>query len=461
MKIFSHRFVRRKATRFGLYGWLALTLSMGLVGCSRGGVAKPNIVLITLDTTRVDHLGCYGYDRATSPNIDRLAEESVKYRRAIATSSWTLPSHASLFTGKVTTSHGARYDPEGPLRLKDAIDGPESWNFYRARGLSEGEETLAGILRDSGYETGAVVAGPWMKQVFGLAAGFDHYDDGEISTVNGRRAASVTDSAWRWIEQVRDRPFFLFLNYYDPHGPLTPPPELANRYLSPDTRLEKGKRLSRDQYLALYDAEILYMDQHLGRLLRKLEEEALYEETWIIVTADHGELFGEHGKMGHGHHLFQEEVHIPMLIKYPRGEEPPGISDELISLTDILPLVCRRLGLPLPQGIQGTAPGGEGHPVIAETYPLPSFTSEGSWRALFSGNFKLLWTSAGPARLYDLALDPGEQQDLAATEPDRTSAMLSQLDEYLASLPRPAAAGPDREIDVETSQALESLGYVN
>ncbi len=462
----SRLFSRRDLLRGGLSTSLVLGLSaaglpMSLGGCSRRGAARPNVILITLDTTRVDHLGCYGGARPTSPALDRLAEESVLYRRAIATSSWTLPSHASLFTGKFTASHGARYDPEGPLRLKDAIPGPESWNRYRARGLSVGEVTLAGILRDAGYATGAVVAGPWMKRPFGLDVGFDLYDDTEIGTVNGRKAASVTDSALRLIEQVGEREFFLFLNYYDPHGPLTPPPQFAKQFLPAGTRLERGKRLTVEQLLALYDAEILYMDQHIGRLLQKLKDEGIYDNTWIIVTADHGELFGEHGKFGHGDYLFQEEVHIPMFMKYPLGEQAPGERDELVSLTHVLPWICHRLELPVPEGVQGTVSRGGNHPIIAETYPLPSTTYSGAWRALFDGDFKLLWNSEAPARLFDLGRDPGEENDLAPSEPQRASALLSRLEQVLAGLPRPGEAGPARALDESTSEALKSLGYVN
>ncbi len=452
----SRRDVLRASLALGLS---SLPLTLG--GCSRRREARPNIVLITLDTTRVDHLGCYGYERSTSPALDALAAESVLYRRAMATSSWTLPSHASLFTGKLTTSHGARYDPGGPLRLKDAIPGPESWNRYRARGLSEGETTLAGILGEAGYATGSVVAGPWMKRAFGLDAGFDFYDDQEISTVNGRKAASVTDSAARWLEQVGDREFFLFLNYYDPHGPLTPPPELARQFLPPGTRLEPGKRLTMGQMLGLYDAEILYMDRHIGRLINGLKEQGIYDETWIFVTADHGELFGEHGRFGHGNYLYQQEIHIPMMVKHPRGEHPPGESDELVGLADVLPWICRRLELPVPGMIQGKAPGEEGRTVIAETYPLPSSAYSGSWRALFEDEYKLLWNSESSPRLFDLGRDPGEENDLAPSEPARTAAMLARLNDFLAGLPRPGDAGSARELDKETSEALEALGYVN
>ena len=446
----------------GLYAGLALGFpAVWGSGCSGGRRGtRPNVVLITLDTTRVDHLGCYGYRRRTSPNLDALAEQSVLYSRAIATSSWTLPSHASLFTGKFTTSHGARYDPEGPLRLKDAINGPASWDRYRARGLSADQRTLAQILKEAGYATGSVVAGPWMKRVFGLANGFDFYDDSGIGSSNGRLAPSVTASAGRWIEEFKDREFFLFLNYYDPHGPLTPPQELAQQFLPASTELRQDVPLTPEQHLALYDAEILFMDQQVGILLEKMKRLGIYDNSWIIVTADHGELFGEHGKFGHGHFLFQPEIHIPMFMKFPAGERAPAREEPLVQLTDILPAVCRRLELPVPEGIQGRVPG-EAHPVVAETYPLPSAQYAGDWRAFFEGDYKLLWNSESQHRLYNLKDDPGEAVDLADQDSARAQRMQDMLDGYLSGLPRPTAVGPDQELDEKTRDALKGLGYVN
>ncbi len=186
---------RREILKYGLYGTLAVGLSPGfwISGCAQRQKGKrPNVILVTLDTTRADRLGCYGYYRQTSPNLDKLADDSLVYTRAIAPSSWTLPSHASLFTGKFTSSHGAQKDPHGPLHLSEAIKGPESFKVARARGLSHNELTLAQILREAGYTTGAVVGGPWMKRVFGLDKGFSFYDDSQISTVGGRLARDVT-----------------------------------------------------------------------------------------------------------------------------------------------------------------------------------------------------------------------------------------------------------------------------
>ncbi len=464
------RLTRREVLQRGLYGVAAAGLSggLGLGGClKKRNRPNPNIILITLDTTRADRLGCYGYHRETSPNLDHLASESVVYGRAIAPSSWTLPSHASLFTGKFTSSHGAQYDPEGPIRLSDAVGGPKSWP-YRARGLAEDEPTLAMLLKDVGYVTGAVVGGPWLKGAFGLNKGFDSYDDSEISTINGRLAKQVTAGAVKMIERFSGQAFFLFLNYFDPHFPWFPPEGYATRFLPKDTgrkgRISSVAQTTEERTVeeknALYDAEILYMDTYVGHLLRKLKAENLYENTWIIVTADHGELLGEHGQFGHGKYLYEEELHVPLFMKYPGGEEPARRTDSWVQLTDILPMVCERLAISVPHDIQGSPPPRINHPVIAETYPVPLMTQDGHWRAIYDGNYKFLWNSEGRNLLFNLKDDPSEMQNLREKDPGRAERMSARLDEYLAQLPQPRAAGPGKRLEKETEKALRSLGYL-
>ena len=454
---------RRELLKYGLYGGLAAGLSPSLLlsGCGkRQHAKKPNIILITLDTTRADRLGCYGYRRQTSPNIDKLAEESVLYTRAIAPSSWTLPSHASLFTGKFTSSHGARYDPEGPLLLTDAISGPESWDAYRARGLAQNEVTLAEVLKETGYTTAAVVGGPWMKRIFGLNKGFDYYNDSQIGTVNGRLASQVTTSALNWLERRREKKFFLFLNYFDPHGPYSPPEGFALRFLPKGTNFT-GREPTLEEINALYDAEILYMDHYIGRFLQKLKVENLYNDTLIIVTSDHGELFGEHGKFGHGHYLYQEELHVPLFIKYPAGEVSPKRTDLRAQLTDILPMIYERVGITIPGNIQGTSPSQIKHPIIAETYPLPLISKDGSWQSIFEGDFKFIWNSKNQHMLFNLKDDPEENVNIIVQDSKRTERMWAQMEQYLAKLPKPGLALPAGEPDDQTKEALKSLGYVN
>ena len=458
-KRYSERgLTRRRIIKCGLYTGLALILSEIFVfsGCSKKAPHdRPNIILVTLDTTRADHLSCYGHDRKTSPKLDKLAEGSLVYTQAIAPSSWTLPSHASLFTGKFTSSHGARYDPGGPFFLSDALGEHPLYKRFRARGLAQDEEPLAAILKNNGYQTAAVVAGPWLKKVFGLAKGFDYYDDSKITRINGKTADRVTDSALNWLKEFHKKEFFLFLNYFDPHEPYMAPREFLEK-LVPNRIFSLVSKLEAERIR--YDAEILFMDHHFGRVIQKLKDMGIYDNTWIIVTADHGELLGEHGKFRHGFYLYQEEIHIPLILKYPAGEVAPGQTDVMIQLNDIFAMILDRLQIPLPKNTQASLPHNITHPILAETYPLDF--PDGHWRTIIHGELKYLWNSKGRDMLFNLSDVGGEDVNLIERHPQKARELLAEMDSYLANLPKPGAGGPVQKLDKQTSEALKSLGYV-
>jgi arylsulfatase A-like enzyme len=439
---------------------LLLALGLAAPGCGSNEPEtgpRPDVVLVTLDTTRADHLGCYGYERDTSPRLDALAAEGVVHEQAYSTSSWTLPAHASLFTGKFSASHGAQYDAQGPLRLTSGISGTPAWNDYRARGLSPGEVTLAGTLSAAGYATGAVIAGPWMKRVFGLDAGFEHYDDDDVHSVSGRLAVEVTDAALAWVDAVDPgRPLCLFLNYYDPHYPFEAPAPHTFRYLPPE-RHHSEALSKRPNFVDLYDGELHYTDAQLGRLFDGLRERGRYDGALIVVTADHGELFGEHGLWGHGQALTQEELHVPLVVRYPGGERAGTRSGAPIQLLDVPALVLDRLGLELPDTTQGGRP----HPVVAEVYPLEKFVRTGDWRVLVAWPHKYVWNSRLPEALFDLSEPDGEAHNRAQVEPELTARLRAQLESYLASLPPPPPAGPEATIEEDLSEALHNLGYMD
>jgi arylsulfatase len=418
-----------------------------------GGSGRPTIVLVSLDTTRADHLSCYGYEIETSPRLDELAAQSLVFERAISTSSWTLPAHASMFTGKFTSGHGARYDPNGPLNLSHGIGGQV--DAYRVRGLATNETTLAGVLAEYGYATGAVVAGPWMKSAFTLDKGFDHYDDARIDSVTGRLAEDVTDSALAWLDEIGERPAFAFLNYYDAHSPYGAPEPYTFKYLQDATR-EGFDFEDRSRWIELYDAEIAYADHHLGRFLDGLRERGLYDDALIVVTADHGEHFGEQGEWGHGRFLFRQGIHVPFVAKLP-GQVPERRTEH-IQAVDIMPLILDELGLPIPEGIQGGVPPDVGHPIVAEIYPLDFVSAAGFWRALYKDDWKAIWNSNGDHRLYNLAADPMESNNLV-NETGEFSYLSQVIKMYLSSLPVPGASEA-REVDAETLKALRNLGYV-
>lgn len=423
---------------------------------------RPPIVLITLDTTRHDRLGCYGYRPPTSPQLDRLCRESIRYDAAYSTTSWTLPAHASLFTGQYTYSHGARYDSEGPLVLGSVIDHPAAGR-YRARGLAAETPTLAGRLSDAGYVTAGFVAGPWMKRVFGIDGGFDHWDDAGIDEENGRRADVLTDAALAWLRENAARPFFLFLNYYDAHSPYSPPEGWRDRFAGRITGggplPGPGESMTLEEAGAFYDAEIAFADHHLGRLLDALRDWGLYDAAWIIVTADHGDVLGEHGTAGHGRYLWQEEIRIPLVIKRPGGKA--SVEDAPIQLNDIAPMLLDVLGLPPLLHAGGPYTRGD-EAILAELYPLPMMFAKGDWRAFIVGDHKLMWNSRGHHKLHQLSASAGEDFNRAGFEVARTEKLLERLSDLVEALPAstPEPVAPLTEVDDETRRALEGLGYL-
>jgi arylsulfatase A-like enzyme len=417
---------------------------------------RPHVLLITLDTTRADHLGMYGYERPTSPNLDALARESVLYTRAKATSSWTLPSHGSLFTGLFPKSHGADRGAGASISVSDLLE-LES-RLAPARSLSEGVPTLAWILREAGYTTGAVVGGPYLKRPFGLDRGFDFYDDGGVIDVQGRRAGPLTDAAIAWLQGLEEGPFFLFLNYFDPHKPYSAPDPYRTAFLPAGAEVPAEPHAPRVA-AALYDGEILYMDDQIGRLLRWLRERGLYESTLIVVTGDHGELLGEWGADGHGVGLFEPLLAVPLLVRYPNLDVAPRRDDSPTSLVDVLPLVLMRLGLPVPETVQGRVPGRESdRALLAELQPMHPQNPER--RALYLGRYKLLWDSGGRRELFDLETDPGEREDLAVRRPELADRLQTELLRLWSGLPTPSAA-PPAELDPATRRVLEELGYLD
>ena len=439
-----------------------------------------SVLLITLDTTRFDHLGCYGYGRPTSPEIDLLARESLRFERVYSTSSWTLPAHASLLTGRAVSGHGAHYDEDGPLLLSEAFAGPAGLSAYRVRGLDAGVPNLASVLHARGYRTAAVIAGPWLKALFGLASGFDSYDDSGIDELNGRSGEAVTDAALAWLAgsgraapkanasapASAERPFFLFLNYFDAHYPYRPPPDLRNRFLRdygharPEAS-EKDALITRT--VALYDAEIRAADRAVGRLLSEADRHAWLDDAWIVLTADHGELLGEHGLWAHGKSLSEPEIRVPLLLRPPRDRRLQLDTRAALSLLDVMPTLLAQLGIEAPAGMQGRAIGsGDPSALLAEFYPLPVLKRGKGWRVWIDGRWKFVEELGVGNHLYDLQADPGEQRDRVAELPARAAALSARMNSYRSGIsrPRPDAARSERPVDEATRRALQALGYL-
>jgi len=264
-----------------------------------------NVLVLMFDTTRADHLGVYGYQRDTSPTIDRFARENVRYAYTVTAAPWTPPSVASMFTGAYPATHGWM-----PPNLRDQAK-------RMAVKLDPQLETLAEIFKTNGYATIGVSPNPWITQEFGFDQGFDTFYVKERMI-----AEEVVKAGTKFIAEAHKsgKPFFAYLHFLDPHDPYAPPDEFKGVFSdAPPARSYGPEEVTK---INLYDGEIRYLDSQIARLFSYLKEHGLYDDLSIIIVGDHGEQFMEHGNQGHGHQLFNEELHVPLIVKSPKHREP-------------------------------------------------------------------------------------------------------------------------------------------
>ncbi|MDP3938060.1 MAG: sulfatase [Deltaproteobacteria bacterium] len=467
---------RRDVPGKGMGRWHRLFLTALLAciaasGCGAGDRPRPDVILITLDTTRADHIGAYGYTRNITPSIDRFAADATLFTRAHSTASWTLPAHASIVTGKYPTSHGAHFDVDRPdANLGEALEG-EMFRQMTVNRLGSDQLTMAELLGEAGYRTAAFVGGPFLEPVFGVLQGYD-LKDAEIRTIGGRPADELTDRAVSWLREVpREQPVHMLVNYFDPHGPYEPPPgyddlPLARVPLEPAAPGRAGgpaPAIPLGPLIDRYDGEIRFMDSQFGRLLAALRLLGRYDGALVIVVADHGESFGEHGMMEHGRWLYSEVIHVPLIIRYPGGRRAGESDSSLISVVDLLPLVSAETGLTLPEGVDGM-PVGALRVILAESYRDNLFIKlfgprfDRDLRAAIRWPWKIIQSDRGEVELYRLDEDPGELRNLADGRLERE--MLSLLDDARAGLKPPARRAAPEGVQPKTLEQLRSLGYV-
>jgi len=411
----------------GCGGALAAVLWI-VLGCG-GSRQRPNVLLITFDTTRADHVGCYGAEPSPTPNLDQLAREGIVLTQAMSPVPLTLPAHTTMMTGQTPTRHG--------VRNNGAYIVPPS------------AATLAESFRQAGYQTGAFVSAFVLNRQFGLAQGFDAYDDDFVDERSGPQTAA---RALRWLERLDgERPFFAWAHFFDPHTPWTPPRPYR------DLPLPSG-----------YDQEIAAADGALGAILAWLDRSPLSKRTIVVVVGDHGEGLGDHGEIEHGLFLYQESVHVPWVMRLPEGGRAGTRSTALASLIDLAPTLLDLAGLaPLPQasGISlRAALGGGGAPdragVLLETvYPQESF----GWaplRGLRTPEWS--WIQAPQPELYNLADDPRERVNRAQTDPQTaTSLNLWTLEQFAQEEEQAGAPAQPGQVSPEVAERLSSLGYVS
>jgi len=428
-----------------------------------GGEVPRTVVLVSLDTLRADHLSLYGYARPTSPQLEDLARRATVYTQARSTAPWTLPAHASLFTGLYPFQHGANF-VAGTLG-------------QRATSLAPEAETLAEVLRGRGYRTGAVVANAgFLDPVYRLDQGFDTYD------VERDVAGGIVARALGWLDAQGDAPVFLFLNFMDTHRPYNCAPRAG--FTDYGTGRDSGKRLKRlrralmrgdselpadtlAELVEQYDTAIANLDEGLGTLFDGLRARGRFERALIVVTSDHGEFLGEHALIEHAKDVYEPVLRVPLIVR-PPGGITGTVDGRPISLAHVPGLILSYV-LDGPRELASSHfaawPRGG---VLAEQIDSNPADMQDAWlerlqrvrRAYYREGVKVIESSDGEHELYDLTVDPGELHDLVAEEPERAAALRAELAALLAS-ESPARLGAGGLIDLTSDEAtLRELGYL-
>jgi arylsulfatase A-like enzyme/Flp pilus assembly protein TadD len=395
--------------------------------------AVHNVVLISLDTCRADHLSCYGFGRKTTPNIDAIAQEGVLFENAVSPMPMTLPAHSSMLTGTYPPYH----------KVHDNLNYRLDWSNV----------TVAEILREHGYTTGAIISSFILYPQFGISQGFDSFNNKFEEPMHSRtdverRGGEASRLACEYLEEHRDEPFFLFLHYYDPHMRYDPPEPFASEY-SDD----------------LYSGEIAYTDYCVGQVIEKLKSLGLCDSTLLIIVGDHGEALGEHGEAEHGYFVYQSALKVPFIIRPPGPARSRRVTD-VVSLVDVVPTILNYLGIEIPAHVQGRELSGylngkvssdQKRYVYAESLIATKYDCNPLF-GLVGEQWKYIETT-GP-ELYDLTRDRREEDNLVEKETNRARLMRVQLRELIASLVSDKGVDSEIELDEESKRRLESLGYV-
>ncbi len=400
-----------------------------------------NILLFTLDTTRADHIGCYGYSRIETPNIDRLAGEGFLFKNAISQAPLTLPSHSSIFTGTYPLFHGVR----------------DNGGFY----LEANKTTLASVLKQAGWATSAFVGAFVLDSRWGLNQGFDYYYDNfdfaKYKTISldsvQREGGEVVKAFFDWFATNSQKKFFSWLHFYDPHTPYEPPEPYKTQY---------GGRL-----WGLYDGEIAYVDVLIGSVVDELKKKDLLERTIIIIVGDHGESLGEHHESAHGFFIYDATQSVPLIVHIPSAALKGKVIESQVENVDIMPSVLELLGLPIPREVQGRSflplLAGKKDDVerfaYSETYYPRFHYGWSELKSLRTSGYKFI--QAPRPELYDLVKDSGEQVNIY----DRDSSLGKRFERELRSLQERLSAkgvedrGPEK-LDDDAREKLMALGYI-
>ena len=415
---------------------------LALVGCERiRGLwpgQRPNVLIITMDTTRSDHLGCYGYQQIQTPTLDRLAAEGVRFEKVYAAVPITLPSHASIMTGTYPIWHGARNN--GTYQVDPSIT------------------TAAEIFKSKGYHTAAFIASFPLLSKFGLNQGFDFYDDHieegkekQKFLFQERRAEDVNKAVFHWLERRPPGAFFMWVHYFDPHFSYDPPSPFKQQY-----------------FYHPYDGEIAYMDSQIGKLLEALQEQKLLDNTIVAITADHGESLGEHKESTHAMLIYYGTIQVPLIIWAPKRIVAKTLVSDMVRSIDILPTLLAYAGIKAPSEIQGVSlrPLIEGRTktldLVAYTETLAPFLHF-HWSPLEgvrTAQYSYIRANPEEEELYDVTQDHKELKDLSAEQPKKVVELRQTLEQVKKASANPKPLKSDLQMDQQTMERLAALGYV-
>ena len=434
--------------------------SLLLSACGGGAPAAPNVLFIVTDTLRADRLGCYGSEAGLTPYLDQLAAEGLRFSDASSHAPWTLPSIASMLTSLHPAEHGAG-GSLGGFKLMDP-----------------GVTTLPAVFKGRGWRTHAIANVAFLGEAFGTTRDFESTDIvAPTSNLEMRMASATTQAALDWLDKRDERPFFLFVHYFDPHAVYAPPSPFRERFASGvDESFVFGTRKQMVDLRAgrlnvpagvirraerLYNGEVAYMDAQIGRLLDGLDARGLDESTVVLMTADHGEEFLDHGGYEHGHTLYRELTHVPLILRYP-GRVSPGVDTTSVAHVDVAPTLCELADIAPPEQFLGRsllagasgAPDAEPRPILAHGNmwgePLTS------WR---EGRYELIVGAGGRQELYDLESDPLQKRNLAQEMPDRVTELRRGLDRVQLAL-EALHRGQALDLAPEVLESLKEFGYV-
>lgn len=459
-----------------------------------------NVLLIIMDATRADHLSCYGYDRPTSPTLDRLAESGVLYEQCISPSSWTFPTMASIYTGLHVSQHGASL-------LHQFLDTQFT--------------TLAEVMQRAGYRTAMFGTGGWVSRTFGFDRGFDCFQT-EVrgydilrpwfptttraekivrrlerrlaADTQGKMTKRLSHKARRWINEHSDAPWFATIHFADPHWPYfrhrgftpTRPGRPSPWVFGMDAHKVMTGEIDdldyyRDMLTDYYDGEIAFLDHAIGQLLDQLAEDGLLHDTLIIITSDHGEHLGEHNLTGHGNSMYDPLIHVPLIMHHPDYASGGQRVSTLVQTTELFTTLLDMVGLS-PDDVPNDVRGRPLWPAHVAEHPLPFTISEDPapnvrrlarvapdfdatalsqpLRAIRTEREKFIWRGDGAHEYYDLAHDPHETTNRIADQPEQAARLQTMLDAWLDTITTADITILEQQLDEDLVAQLKSLGYL-